>query len=145
MSKSKYGNGKQLRSRENGQPSKNETCVDVLLLRRKYEGDVHENQWADDIVGRIVVRANGQRVLHLNPGTVLHWHDFAEGGYELQMMDTWTSGRRFAAPEIFASEKAVPASRISERRSAQSIEAPAGRPKAGYAARQSQPERSRSA
>jgi hypothetical protein len=135
--RSKNPNGKQQRRlRENGQSNENETCVAVLLLRRQYESDVDEADFANDIVGRIVVRGNGQRILHLNRGAMLHWRDFAEGAWELQMVEAWTSGRRLATPEFFGAEKVTPIGRASEKRSIPAIEAMAGRAKGGYAIRQ---------
>lgn len=132
MSRSKNGNGKQQRRlRAFEQSNENETCVAVLLLRRSYDGDINETDWANDIVGRIVVRGNGQRLLHLDRGTVLHWRDFAEGGYELQMVESWTSGRRLATPEFFETEKVAPIGRANEKRNAASIDAVAGRMKGG--------------
>jgi hypothetical protein len=134
--RSKNPNGKQQRRlRQNGQNG-NEACVAVLVLRRQYESDVDEADFANDIVGRIVVRGNGQRILHLNRGATLHWRDFAEGGYELQMVEAWTSGRRLATPEFFGTEKVTPIGRASEKRNIPAIEAMASRAKGGYAMRQ---------
>jgi hypothetical protein len=134
-SRSKNPNGKQQRRhRENG--NENETCVALLLLRRQYENDIDEADFANDIVGRIVVRGNGQRILHLTRGAMLHWRDFAEGGYELQMVEAWTSGRRLATPEFFGTEKVTPMARAGEKRNVPAIEAMAGRVKGGYAMRQ---------